>query len=443
MIFLLFLSLVLVLPLSTSTGANSCQDRAAVGSDKCEKTMGKMVFEVSPEQRNFLLQSNSDSYDEINDWLSQIKKSYDMFGLVLIQGLLDDNTISRLGQAGDILDQQTSSSSKQFSTVKFGPIFLSPPPAAPSSACISDAQHNQPITVATDREDSDVMGVFREVALQSAIPKFIAKVLLHLNESDGSTLRVLNDVFFAKGKEQGFCGWHVDDLHFWPTSAVGTIGSSGIGGGGVNAWIAIDDIPSSQGGGLAVVPKSHISEWRYDAYNIIGSVPVHPEEGFSSAQDLFSTFPATTCDLASVSPELSSLMDNEAVIINFTKGDVLLMNRWLWHKSIPASLEQHNKNNPLKRYTIRYDTGSTRLQKGYSTQLSIMYDAENSGKSLDDISQRSGPFFPRAFPDADPTELSQLSDLIENKFPVAEAQRRIQMDEARKYFLARGQYYRS
>jgi hypothetical protein len=29
-----------------------------------------------------------------------------------------------------------------------------------------------------------------------------------------------------------------------------------------------------------------------------------------------------------------------------------------------------------------------------------MFDTENSGKILDEISQRSGPFFPQAFPEA-------------------------------------------
>jgi hypothetical protein len=394
---------------------------------KCDDAENKMIFIVSPDQENFA--NNGDYFDEI-------KKAYDKFGLVLVQGLMGNEIIARLGEASDILMQQTTSSSTQFSTVKFGPIFV----PLPSFSCsATEANRN-------DCNSADARSVFREVALNSSIPKFIAKVLLHLNESDGSTLRVVNDVFFSKGKEEGYCGWHVDDLHFWPTSALTeTTGASSTSGidGGINAWIAIDDIPSSEGGGLAVVPKSHIAEWRHDAYSIIGSIPAHPQEGFQNAQDLYSTFPTTTCDLAKVSPELSSLMDNEAVIFNFTKGDVLLMNRWLWHKSIPAKLGENTQIHPLKRYTIRYDRGSTRVQKGYSTHLSVMFDEENSGKSLDEISQRSGPFFPQAFPDADNAELSQFHDLIENKFPAAEAQKRIQMDEARKYFLARGQYYRS
>jgi ectoine hydroxylase-related dioxygenase (phytanoyl-CoA dioxygenase family) len=400
----ILLLVLLLLPTTTPSESTS----VVINHDsKCDDAENTMIFIVSPNQGNFV--SNGNYYDEI-------KKAYDKFGLVLVQGLLDDEIIARLGEAGDILIQQTTSSSTQFSTVKFGPIF------------------------------ADVRSVFREVALNSSIPKFIAKVLLHLNESGGSTLRVVNDVFLSKGKEEGYCGWHVDDLHFWPTSAstetTGTSSTSGIDGG-INAWIAIDDIPSSEGGGLAVVPKSHIAKWRHDAYNIIGSIPAHPQEGFQNAQDLYSTFPTTTCDLAKVAPELSSLMDNEAVIFNFTKGDVLLMNRWLWHKSIPAKLGKNKQIHPLKRYTIRYDKGSTRVQKGYSTHLSVMFDTENSGKSLDEISQRSGPFFPQAFPEADAAELSQFHDLMENKFPAAEAQKRIQMDEARKYFLARGQYYRS
>lgn len=421
LILLLVLTLVLTLT-STTPGDNSGE----VNTYQCDVAEEhKMVFRVSPDQRNFVNSS---------DYYSEIKKAYDEFGLVLVQGLLDNEMIAQLSEAGDILVQKISSSSTQFRTVKFGPIFL----PLPSSSSCSD-------TGAWKDCNGDVRSVFRQVALNSSIPKFIAQVLLQLKELDGSTLRVVNDVFLSKGKEAGYCGWHVDDLHFWPTSASSeTTGKSSTGiHGGVNAWIAIDDIPSSIGGGLAVVPKSHIAQWRHDAYNIIGSIPAHPQEGFQNAQDLYSTFPVTTCDLANVSPELSSLMDDEAVIFNFTKGDVLLMNRWVWHKSIPMKLGDTKDIHPLKRYTIRYDRGSTLVQKGYSTHLSVMYDTENSGKSLDDISQRSGPFFPQAFPNADPTELCQFPDLIVNKLPIAEAQKRIQMDEARKFFLARGKYYRS
>lgn len=424
MAVLLILLLVLILVL-THTSTTPGDDSVVVNTYQCDKAEHKMVFRVSPDRRDFV--NYSDYYDEI-------KKAYDEFGLVLVQGLLGNEIIAQLSEAGDILVQKTSSSSTQFSTVKFGPIFL----PLPSSSSCSD-------TGAWNDCNADVRSVFRQVALNSSIPKFIAQVLLQLNEWDGSTLRVVNDVFLSKGKEAGYCGWHVDDLHFWPTSASSAttgISSTGIHGG-VNAWIAIDDIPSSTGGGLAVVPKSHIAQWRYDAYNIIGSIPAHPQEGFQNAQDLYSTFPVTTCDLAEVSPELSSLMDDEAVIFNITKGDVLLMNRWVWHKSIPLRLGDNKEIRPLKRYTIRYDKGTTLVQKGYSTHLSIMYDGENSGKSLDEISQRSGPFFPQAFPNADPTELCQFQDLIEHKLPVAEAQKRIQMDEARKFFLARGKYYRS
>ena len=35
---------------------------------------------------------------------------------------------------------------------------------------------------------------------------------------------------------------------------------------GVNAWIAIDDMPISTGGGFALSIGSHVAPWRHEAY---------------------------------------------------------------------------------------------------------------------------------------------------------------------------------
>jgi hypothetical protein len=45
---------------------------------------------------------------------------------------------------------------------------------------------------------------------------------------------MLRDIFLAKDSEQFVCGWHVDDTGFWPAVAEAP---------GVNAWIAVDDMP--------------------------------------------------------------------------------------------------------------------------------------------------------------------------------------------------------
>ena len=419
-----------------------------------------LIFYLSSQQRESLLRkSGSLSEEEIFDaaWLSQIRQTYEEYGVVLIRGLLDPSTIQRLAQAGDSLVHRSSSSIKTFRTLQFGPMFLYPPPPSSSLATCSNDDNKK-------KQPTNFRTAFRDVALHSAIPTFIAQILLQFNYTSGDNLRVVNDVFLAKGHEHGYCGWHVDDLHFWPTSfhkgdeertkddpSKDIVDDSSLPltvmrttrrHNGVNAWIAMDDIDIlSNGGGMALVPKSHVAEWRYDAYNTIGSLPVHPSDGFTSAEHMFRSFPATTCDLASVSPDLSALMDNKALVFHYKKGDVLLVNRWIWHKSIPTSPSSSAAEHPLKRYSIRYEEGKATLVKGFATHASVMYNADNSGKSLDNICETSGPFFPRAYPSADATELSQFQDLVENKFPIADARKKVIMDEARKYFFARGQYY--
>eukprot|EP00590_Aulacoseira_subarctica_P004695 CAMPEP_0172422222 /NCGR_PEP_ID=MMETSP1064-20121228/8404_1 /TAXON_ID=202472 /ORGANISM="Aulacoseira subarctica , Strain CCAP 1002/5" /LENGTH=461 /DNA_ID=CAMNT_0013162991 /DNA_START=47 /DNA_END=1432 /DNA_ORIENTATION=- len=420
-----------------------------------------LIFYLSSEQRESLLRksgilSEEDIFDAT--WLSQIRQTYKEYGLVLIRGLLDPRTIQRLAQAGDSLVHRSSSSIKTFRTLQFGPMFLYPPPPSSSSAtCSNDDDEDK------KKQPTNFRTAFRDVALHSAIPTFIAQILLQFNYTSGHNLRVVNDVFLAKGHEQGYCGWHVDDLHFWPTSFFAAdeertednsskddIDDSTLQPAmrttrrldGVNAWIAMDDIDIlSNGGGMALVPKSHVAEWRYDAYNTIGSLPVHPSDGFTSAEHMFRSFPATTCDLASASPDLNALMDNEALVFHYKKGDVLLVNRWIWHKSIPLSQSSAAAEHPLKRYSIRYEEGKATLVKGFATHPSVMYNADNSGKSLDNVCETSGPFFPRAYPSADDAEMSQFQDLVDHKFLIADARKKVIMDEARKYFFARGQYY--
>jgi len=53
---------------------------------KCDDAENKMIFIVSPDQENFA--NNGDYFDEI-------KKAYDKFGLVLVQGLMDNEIIVR------------------------------------------------------------------------------------------------------------------------------------------------------------------------------------------------------------------------------------------------------------------------------------------------------------------------------------------------------------
>merc|ERR1712176_990540 len=142
-------------------------------------------------------------------------------GVIVIRGLFDHDLMDRLEKDSQALDENNFKG-QTFANLKFGPVFSNT--------------------------------ALREVALSSAIPRFVATVLLDMdkdvvrNDKDtvspaSSTLHLLKDAFLAKGGEKKCCGWHVDDQGFWPTNARSEPG--------VNAWIAIDDMPAKHGGGLA------------------------------------------------------------------------------------------------------------------------------------------------------------------------------------------------
>mmetsp|Transcript_32641 Transcript_32641/g.53263 ORF Transcript_32641/g.53263 Transcript_32641/m.53263 type:complete len:286 (-) Transcript_32641:611-1468(-) len=106
---------------------------------------------------------------------------------------------------------------------------------------------------------------FRDVALRSKLP--VAAAELMQLDSNTQNLRVLRDVFLAKGHEStSSCGWHVDDQMFWP-AAYQLPRPSQVDQTSINAWIALDDMPIEDGGSMAVSPASHDEDfsWRSEA----------------------------------------------------------------------------------------------------------------------------------------------------------------------------------
>ena len=125
--------------------------------------------------------------------LADLRRTFDEQGVVLVRGLLDQDLLQRLCHEAQIVTDGNKSGNT-FTSLKFGPIFSFP-----------------------EVEESNEPGVtgkpFRETAMASAIPAFVGRVLLRMEEegngnSKDSTLRLLKDAFMAKGKEQSFCGWH-------------------------------------------------------------------------------------------------------------------------------------------------------------------------------------------------------------------------------------------
>mmetsp|Transcript_24832 Transcript_24832/g.44664 ORF Transcript_24832/g.44664 Transcript_24832/m.44664 type:complete len:370 (+) Transcript_24832:186-1295(+) len=354
------------------------------------------TFTITPEQRNALLSKDD---QQIGAAFLSMRETYEREGFVRIRGLLDDQLLKRICSAGEALTD-TASLGNLFTSLDFGAIF-------------------------NFQDDGKVNGdAFRETALDSAIPAFIAKVLLRIpdEEEDNTTLRLLKDAFMAKGKEQKHCGWHVDDYGFWPTDSSST---------GVNSWLALDDMLSKYGGGMAVSPRSHTAEWRQQAYETIGSTPVIPPEGVDFTKPI-----GQTCDMASLDPDLNERIESTKLEMDYKAGDCLFCDRWLFHRSVAMNdegLDYYGDDVALKRYTIRYERGTARLINGISFEPAILLNPDNSGKTLDDVCESDGPYYPLVSPPLDErrcqVQKSKMKSLAQERFPAVQEKKNQVMKE--------------
>ena len=366
----------------------------------------RYIFTITPEQRNALLSPENDLNNSLREAFQPLKDTFDEQGFVLVRGLLDESLLQRLCNASQTLGGPTQGPAL-FSSLEFGPVF--------------------------DTEEK----VYRDASIYSSIPALIARVLLNTKDDENCndeapTLRLLKDAFLAKGLETGSCGWHVDDNVFWPTDASSD---------GVNTWLALDDIPKKYGGGLAISPKSHTAEWKKTAYDAIGSTPTLPPEGITP-EKLLKTF-GQTCDIANLNKEVHDRIEVSKMVFDYKKGDCLFCKRWLFHRSMPINEEgtaYYNEGTKLKRYTIRYERGDAKLIRGISLEPSILMNSANSGRSLDEVCNMDGPYYPQCWPpldvNANREQELQMDKLAKDTLPLAQTKKTLKvkalMAEAKK-----------
>jgi Phytanoyl-CoA dioxygenase (PhyH) len=348
--------------------------------------------------------------DDDPDFLKSLKETFDQDGVVALRGILDVDLLETLDRASSRLITQQFVQSKgkpkgpltgrphqpqgtQFFTVKEGAIFLG----------LNVTRGGDEV-----REDEAAKHIdlaFLNVALQSKIPRIISQHLLQLPSNE--TLRMMRDIFLAKDTNEYVCGWHVDDTGFWPADADAP---------GVNAWIALDDMPMEGGGGFALAVGSHTADWRYDAYQVTGSTHTFPPEGFSSARDTVERRVGDgTCNIATAAPHLHQRMEDTKRMYDVQRGDVIFHTRWLFHRTVPFERtidaeRQKDEEVPLvyRRYSVRYGPGSSRIPRGYGTEFSVLWDAANGGRTADEVAEHDAPWYPQAWPPALETERAQL-----------------------------------
>uniref|UniRef100_A0A7S1BEY9 Uncharacterized protein n=1 Tax=Corethron hystrix TaxID=216773 RepID=A0A7S1BEY9_9STRA len=283
--------------------------------------------------------------------------------------------------------------------------------------------------------ERDVSAGFRNVALRSLVPRAVAELLAaegrsrppaegeDFNDSskgpaasssdEDSAIRLLRDIFLAKDGDTYICGWHVDDTGYWPSAPDFP---------GINAWIALDDMPSAYGGGFALSVGSHKAEWAPAAHRATGSTRTFPVNGWKDAEDMFRNRQGGgTCNINTTSPTLHAKLESRKRVYEIKRGDVILHTRWLFHRTIPfkpRGLQAATKSRvpPLyRRYSVRYVPGTTVLPKGFGTEMSILLDPDVGGKTLNDACASGGPWYPRVWPAVDKNELIALEKHSQTK----------------------------
>jgi Phytanoyl-CoA dioxygenase (PhyH) len=393
---------------TSSAGAAASITTDEEGSTTAQQRDQKMIYTLSAEQRTALLSSDEKEFVAAFDtMLCDIQSTFDEEGLVLIRGLLEEEPLQRLCEAGQAVAATSVKSGITFESLKFGPIFCFP-----------------------EANDKEVVNgqAFRDVAMRSAIPAFIARVIFRNQPLQQSPcdLRLLKDAFMAKGKEQDFCGWHVDDSGFWPTDAHSN---------GVNVWISLDEMPAQYGGGLAVSPRSHHAPWRHQAYQAIGSVKTFPPEGVELSSPRFDQIFGRTCAMETLDPTLNETIESSKVVFDYKRGDCLFCTRWLFHRSVrinEVGLKHYdNQACALKRYSVRYERGDAKLIRGVSVEAPVLLDKENAGKTLAEVCKACGPYYPQCWPMVDDPmkQEVEMKGLVIDTFPKVEAKLKAVMKE--------------
>lgn len=134
-------------------------------------------------------------------------------------------------------------------------------------------------------------------------------------------------------------------------------------------------------------------------------------------------------------------MEETKRIYPVRKGDVIFHTRWLFHRTVPfersyvAKHQQQEEDTELvyRRYSVRYSPGSSKVPPGYGTELSVLWDEKNGGRTADDVCRLDAPWYPQAWPATIPSEMDGLEDLLRNKIPVAEERRARRKEEMKPY----------
>jgi len=223
--------------------------------------------------------------------------------------------------------------------------------------------------------------IFAQVAMESVFPSIAAELMgFNSRHKTNESVRILRDGFFGfKSENNSGCGFHVDDSMFWPATANST---------GVTFWVALSPMRVSEGGGIRLVNQTLSKPFFSECKAVIQRNEGKP----------------ATCHMERLSPECHQKMMESSLCYNMEPGDVLIWDRWTFHRSEPFRGTDAGTDDaeamPKLRYTIRYVPGSA-LAGG------LVHASQKQGQPFD------GPYYPKVWPDFVKKEIDAIRDGLE------------------------------
>lgn len=277
--------------------------------------------------------------------------TYEREGVVFVPSLLSESESIRLRDAGEYAMSRVFSVSKLFGTSLYAGLGFDVWRTSPEVASL---------------------------ALQS-LPKVAAQILSYSrNEHEEVEFRLLRDALFQYKPGAAGCGWHVDDMGFWPTEEDSD---------GPTIWIALDQIKVAEGGGLAILNRTSFLE--REPFNV---TELHCRQTIRTGG---------TCNMKSLSPECYAKMEESKLEWDMKPGDAIIWNRWTFHRGVAAVSEVVSDANSLKRrYSIRYMPYGSKAGP-------IVHASVRPGSSFD------SPYYPQVWPQLKESEVQALKHGLE------------------------------
>jgi Phytanoyl-CoA dioxygenase (PhyH) len=411
------------IPFTSRNNRSSPQtsEKENTGADKY-KALGAIpkidppyIFSVKLDEKGDIQFNDMDTFDKIHT-------AFYTDGVIAIRGLLSDELLQQLDDESmtvvqDSIQQQPNDSIVLTEINSNDYTIKSSKQHKKKQLQFFTVKHR----ILFQNKNNQTLSAFAKVAVRSAIPTMVASLHYNMTQQQmmkintatttpstnvnvskdaqqskhntNDNLRVLRDIFLAKDNGQFICGWHVDDMGFWPATQDSPTG--------INVWVAIDDMPPSDGGGFAVAVQSHVASWRNEAHTATGSSLYFPlPDGYNNASHMIlNRTGGGTCNIQQVAPHLHQRMEETSRVYDIRRGDIIIHTRWLFHRTIPFKDSDDTNSRIYRRYSIRYGPGSSKIPPGYGIEYSVLWNETNGGKSADDVCRLDNgtPWYPIAW----------------------------------------------